>query len=1146
MGSNHSSRISGSLRLATFVICIGGLSGVPELAPAQTNTTTALQSEWRFSLDEGMGPAQPGFDDSGWSAVHVPHNGREVSDETPRSMRRVWFRRRFQLELLPSTHRVIVEVIQARTVEVWINGHPVKDDSEFTGTFHADITDAVHTGDNWLAIRTAVPGIQGGVQVRVRGPVHLASDSVQVDTPEWNGGPAAVRVRSLILNQGRDDRTIESTATVTAPNGSLLAQSKSGRRSVGAGESFRAEMTSLPITDPPLWSPASPRLCQVELTLRADGEILETRKVDFGFRWFRFDAEQGFFLNGRPLKLRGVVYAKVGPLRTLDRQQLWEYETGLLKDMGLNFVRSSRMIDETFLSACDRTGLLATVQIPPDQNTDDVEATVRAVVGRHYNHPSIISWHFNGEGKSAEVAAVQSATAGVLRRVDPTRPVLCVELGWRAPGSVGLTDTDIAGQGNYTGWYEGTLDHIGPYMDDYRELLKERYGHTLPVVISNYGAAGDSQVHANRPRRNDYSHEYLTRFHERFEQEITSRPWVAGGLAFTFRDLQSAQPIPRHTWKGVIDLHENKKDAYYFYQSVWSDRPIVHIEQKSWTPRDVWPANSAVPVRVFSNCDDVVLSLNGEPLHKHPNTTDHTWMVSFRGGANTLRAVGTDGGRQYLDTATVNVRFRPPATEVSLNPSDSRSATELTLNWNPIADVDSWQIYGAKHADFVADPDTLIATTRDESITMPRISGDFHYRVVAVSGTTTGEPSAVVGSGVGAVRWRFATGGWVLSSPALYDLNGDGSLEIVFGSYDDWVYALNNRGSVLWKFDAAAPVFSSPAVAELRQGEGPSVVIASSRALHVLDASGRQRWTQAGIRQFDRNDKSPAVGDLDGDGELEIAVGSDTGEILLLNADGTLRWKYSTAAKANRGLCVTTPMFVRNADRKNSSVVFSADDGCTYLLGAEGQLLWRHDNHLGETVPGLPPNFHYLAPAVGALETGGPTRIVVGAGHLKVLDLDGNPVWQRKDLSGGPQISKFSNDDRRHIVLVMRRNLQVVDASGNDAWRFTLDHPRDYFLQPPVCADVNGDDISDLIAGTRATLLLAIDGSGRPLWNVPTDDEVSGTAAVADVDGDGRTEVIFGSRDGYLRMIGGGVTSANPVTSMQYRGGVSRRGAYPD
>ncbi|MHC4363490.1 MAG: hypothetical protein ACYSTZ_11740, partial [Planctomycetota bacterium] len=134
---------------------------------------------------------------------------------------------------------------------------------------------------------------------------------------------------------------------------------------------------------------------------------------------------------------------------------------------------------------------------------------------------------------------------------------------------------DVAGQGNYTGWYEGTPEHIGPYMDDYRQLLRERYGRDVPFIISNYGAAADPNVHSDPPRRNDYSQEYHIAFHKRFYQEIEARPWIAGATMFCWRDVQTLQPIPRHTWKGVIDLGEGKRDAFHFYRSKWTDEPAL-------------------------------------------------------------------------------------------------------------------------------------------------------------------------------------------------------------------------------------------------------------------------------------------------------------------------------------------------------------------------------------------------------------------------------------------------------------------------------------------------------------------------------------------------------------------------------------------
>src|SRR5262249_52295398 len=288
-----------------------------------------------------------------------------------------------------------------------------------------------------------------------------------------------VRIRAAIESGAAEVHRYEVAATVRGPGGRMLAQTASGSKVLGPGAHEAVELVTRPIADSPVWSIAAPQLATPAVELRADGPVIRRVEAPFGIRRFRFDPEKGFSFNGAPLKLRGAVYYRLGAAPKPDRRSLWDYEIGLLKGMGLNFVRVESGIDASILDEFDRAGMLATIDVHADAEGEALRANLARDVESKYNHPSVIAWHYNGEGKDARAARRYTEAARELRSLDPGRAAFCVELGWRSPGTVGLVDADVAGQGNYTGWYEGTLEHIGPYLDDYRELLRERYGRYL-------------------------------------------------------------------------------------------------------------------------------------------------------------------------------------------------------------------------------------------------------------------------------------------------------------------------------------------------------------------------------------------------------------------------------------------------------------------------------------------------------------------------------------------------------------------------------------------------------------------------------------------------------------------------------------------
>ena len=498
---------------------------------------------------------------------------------------------------------------------------------------------------------------------------------------------------------------------------------------------------------------------------------------------------------------------------------------------------------------------------------------------------------------------------------------------------------------------------------------------------------------------------------------------------------------------------------------------MVRIGGQRWERRDVWPPGEPQRIEVFSNADEVELFHQGQLLG--PGSS---WWVALDPGENRFRAVAERGPASVADTAAIAVRYRPPAPEVRLVPQNGR----VRLAWPAISAVERYEVFEARTADFDPADSNRIGSTAAPVFTAAPESYGTYYRVVAVSGSARSEPSVPVGWGVAALQWRFVQDGWLIGSPLLADLDGDGLREVVVGSYSGELFALSSGGELLWRFSTGpgTTILSSPLFLD---GDEPLIVFASNEALFALSSDGEILWKREGILTFDRNPKAPAAGDLTGDGSPEIVVASDTGELRAFDATGGDLWTYSTAGERNRGLQLTTPAIVGLGP--GTAVVFAADNGLTYLLDAGGNLVWKRDNELGDSVPGHPPV--QMWPAAGALTAGGPVRIVSGAGHLKVWDAEGGVVWEREDLRGPVQITSLFPGRDRHIVTYNRNLLTAVDSRGRDAWTFDLGGRRDFFTQPLVGADLNGDGETDLVGGTRGTFLYAIGSRGTVPMEVP-------------------------------------------------------------
>lgn len=948
-GRRGSARV---IRLAALIATAAASSAAP-------NRVIDLNGVWEFQ----RGAARQ------WVPVHVPHNHREVSGEDRKSGQPLVLRRKFTLDALERGERALLHVSNAPKPLVQVNGAEAGKAGALNFGLITEITSHLREGINEIELVTTVPGVQGGVSIHVVGEAHLDIEGPRVDTPGFAGGAADVRLRTRVT--AATNKPMRLLLRIHGPDGRELGHAD---RAVEPGD---AELTIRGIANPPLWSVATPRLCKATAELSVAGVVVDRSQTEFGFRWFRFDPETGFHLNGEPLKLRGVVYTTVGPKTFASRRALWDYEIGLLKGMGLNFVRPTPGMDDTFLAECDRAGLLATVRVHDfgdasvEGNADAVRENMRRDVAQKFNHPSVIAWNFVSEGATGARLILQNEAARALRALDPARPVLCNELGWRSPGTVGRVEADVAGQGNYTGWYEGTLNHIGPYMDRYREFLKERYGRLLPVLVSNYGAAVDNSVRAAAPRRNDYSVEYHTAFHRRFEREIDARPWMSGGLLFCFRDIDGGQAIPRHTWKGVLDLEDRKRDAYFYCQSKWTTAPMAHIVASAVSRE----------VEVFTNQPEAELSVNGRSLGKRTRTQGFRWTADWKPGGNHLVVrAGSVTAEAHVTSAKAAAPARRP--------------------------------------------------------------GEF-----------------------------FTNEGWLYGTPAALDRR------VIFGSYDGNVYSVDALGKEVWRFATGEEVFSTPVISTDR------IFVQSSRAVYALTHTGQLKWKVSGVRTMDRNAKSPVLH------AGTLYATSDTGELLAISTNGEVRWRYRVGA-----LCLTSPVLAR--DR----IIFSADDGVLYVVGADGKLVWQKDSGLGPDAAGPPPNA--LQPDAND------AMIVSGAGSLRTWDHTGKLLWEDRTARGPV---RFIGD---RIAIVMRDELRVYDPSGRQAWKYSLNDRRDFFSAPPVALRWNGRDI--LAAGTRGTRLVVLDTNGRLAAEFATEDEVSGSAVVADLNGDGRQELIFGSRDGIL------------------------------
>jgi beta-galactosidase len=630
--------------------------GAGELGSFDRDTTVAGQVETRFR----KAPLAE-YDDTEWQRITLPHtwNAQDALDEISGYWRGIgWYRKHFKLEARDAGRRVFLEFEGVNHVaEFWLNGKPLGVHKGGYTSFEFDITPLARFNgqENVLTVKVdnlyhdTVPptvktdytfygGIYRDVWLRISEPVYV--ERVDWSTPAVTEESASLRVRSRVDNRTAQNHALVMAHEVLDPEGRVAA---SWQENVNAGPSAAADAPgeARAVARPRLWSPDSPNLYTIRTTLREGARTLDVKETPLGFRWFRFDPQKGFFLNGKRVQLQGTNWHQSYPGmgNALPNSRHWK-DMQVMRDMGVNFWRTSHYPhDPATIEASDRLGLMVWEELPvnkeigdPNQYIANVEQMGREMIGRDRNNPSIIMWGIAGEiNAPASISKrVVSAVAKLYRELDPSRPVVM-----HAPRGEEIEAlVDI------------TAEDVGRVTDAKHAKFPERVIMTGEFSVSLMGRG----IYDGGRDSEDGACER----HERHLAELNRRPWMAGACIWHQFDYdgESYDNIQPHVVAfGMADIWRIPKEVYYFYQSQWTARPMVHIVGH-WT----WPGQEGRTraVKVYSNAGAVELFLNGKPLgppakSDYPNL-EHPpliWNVPYQFG--TLRAVAKAGGKEIVD-----------------------------------------------------------------------------------------------------------------------------------------------------------------------------------------------------------------------------------------------------------------------------------------------------------------------------------------------------------------------------------------------------------------------------------------------------------------------------------------------------------------
>ena len=719
--------------------------------------------------------------DTEWTSVNIPHTFNLDAYRQPNYYQgKGLYRRVLTLPEVDPHRRYYLKIDAAsKAAEVTVNGKSAGSHAGGYTAFVVDVTDYIQkeniieiTVDNGRKDITPISadftfwgGIYRDVWLVSTPEQHfrmdnMGSDGVFVSTPEVNGQRGKIQVKGEVTNDAETAVTLEVQNQVYSPQGDLL-QTRKQKVKLKAGETREFGYVSDVIANPDLWSPETPSLYKVKTQLLnpKTNEVIDEKTNKVGFRWFAFDGNKGFSLNGKPYKLRGVNrHQDQAPVGVALDDEAHRRDIRLIKELGCNFIRISHYPqDDAIVEMCDELGLLAWEEIPiinivPDTPgyADNCELNLREMIRQHYNHPSIIAWGYMNEilltvppvdspewqpCKERTVALAQRLEAA-LKEEDSSRVSVMAFNMTNLYNEIGLDLEDVVGWNLYQGWYVDKLEDFNKWCEDQHR----RYPHH-PMIISEWGAGSDRRLHTTEGRAFDFSMEYQQTYVEHYLPFIEEKEWISGCTYWNFIDFNVAarqESMPRVNNKGLFYNDRTPKDVAYYFKSMWrKDIPVLRIASRDWKVR-VGKEGETQQIKLYSNLPEVELLVNGESAGKQATDNCHAvFNVVLPVGTSVLTAQGVYGNKPVEDVMTIDFRPLPDLSEgdeLAINVGSNCFFTSAlsNLTWLPDRPYvpGSWGYVSGEARSTTSE----IVNTVDVPLYQTRREGEFTYKIDAPDG----------------------------------------------------------------------------------------------------------------------------------------------------------------------------------------------------------------------------------------------------------------------------------------------------------------------------------------------------------------------------------------------------------------------------
>jgi beta-galactosidase len=658
-------------------------------APSSCRTDVLLDSGWRFLQEDASGAQEPGFNDSSWSAVSLPHSwdiphGQD-GPATPYYRGVGWYRRHCHIDGALANREFFLKFDGAFLVsEVYLNGKLL---GRHEGGFAAFVFDATPVlkvgGDNVIAVKVSnalnknIPpldadftfwgGIYRDVHLLCTGGLHISpldygSPGVYLKTTGVSAQSAHLEVTTVLSNATANAQAVTIRAVVTDAATNVVAVLTNEVAMPPACASNVVARTV--IARPHLWNGlADPYLYGTHVEVWSGGRVVDVVAQPLGFRWFNVDPTNGFFLNGQHYDLHGLSMHQDWPncgwaLTNAQRTANFAF----LKEIGATFLRLSHYEHDDFTyQLADRAGLCVWSEVPvidyitvSDPFFTNTLQQLREMIRQRCNHPSVVCWSVYNEvtlHRGAPPAPLVRQETQLAAAEDPTRfPTAAANASDSDPSTL---CTPIVAFNKYYGWYSAPLDGIAAWADNIHANYPDRC-----VGVGEYGAGASPWQHAEKPAPPTntagpfHPEEWQNVVHETNWKLMAARPFLWCKLAWTSFDFASDArhegDSPGFNDKGLVTCdRKTRKDAFYFYKANWTTEPMVYITGHTFTNR----LTDVVTAKVYANCDSVELFVNGASQGRVAGAGPvFTWPITLCGGSNHVEAVGHKGGCTVSDS----------------------------------------------------------------------------------------------------------------------------------------------------------------------------------------------------------------------------------------------------------------------------------------------------------------------------------------------------------------------------------------------------------------------------------------------------------------------------------------------------------------